>query len=94
MLVLETFAKRLRAARHAKRLTQQALATAVGSYKTDIYRLERGGVHDRISLAVLGRIGDVLGVSLDWLVRGMPAPSAQDTEDDPDATLLCAMAGP
>lgn len=67
MLTPDTFGKRLAVARHTQGLSQAALAKAVGTHTWKILRLERGS-SDRLSVAMLQRLGAVLGVSLDWLI--------------------------
>lgn len=57
----------LRTLRRTRRLTQQALAEAIGVYQPDISNLERG-VHTDVSTARLAALAQALGVPMERLV--------------------------
>ena len=63
--MLETFGKRLRQAREAKRMSIKMLSQKSGVSVSMIYSNEKGEVHPNLYTAVA--VADVLGVSLDWL---------------------------
>lgn len=74
MLVMETFAERLRVARALKQLSRAALAQAVGTNEKRIQRLENGLGVERLPHVMGQRLGNVLGVSLEWLLTGQEPP--------------------
>jgi transcriptional regulator with XRE-family HTH domain len=65
--------ERLREARIAKRLTQEALAHAIGVRAMSISRFERGELNP--SRETLMRLASALSVSTDWLLSGPPKES-------------------
>jgi transcriptional regulator with XRE-family HTH domain len=76
--------ERLLIARRRKKMSQQALARAVGVNKATIYRIETGRSAD-IPVGTLRNIAVVLEVSTDWLL-GL----SQEEEDEahPATALL------
>lgn len=99
---METFGARVRVARDAKGWTQEELARAVGARpdgKPYVYsgvvisRWEKGhgSPHDP---DVIVRVCDALGVSADWLLRGLgdPPASAADADADPPLETACEVA--
>ena len=71
--------RRLRAARDAKGLTQQALAARVGCRSETISRHERG-VFGGIDMALARRIADELGADVEHLFEGLGAEPAPDSD--------------
>src|SRR5262245_52491920 len=70
--------KRIRAFRRQKRLTQEALAKAIGCSAHTVLRYENGELLP--SLPRLLRLREVLGVTLDYLVTGQ-VPAAENVRD-------------
>lgn len=83
---MDSFAKRLRAAREARSLSQEELAKLALVSTDALARLERGSEAKTSVLADLARI---LGVSSDHLLglgEGAPSSSAPTVEDRADLT--------
>lgn len=72
-----SFGKRLTEARKAKNLSQEELATLIGTKGPAIGRYEREVAKPTIEVA--GRLADVLGVSLDFLVGKVDTALDADT---------------
>jgi len=67
---------KIRHLRVDQKLTTEALAEKADTNKATISETERG-LNNNISLPIIIRIADVLGVSIDWLVddsQGYPPP--------------------
>jgi transcriptional regulator with XRE-family HTH domain len=75
---------RIRAARNAVRLSQEAFATQILTSRRHVMRLERGD--HKPSPPMLDRIAEVTGVSVNDLVG-----SDDDEESDPVADLFTAL---
>lgn len=71
--VATEFGRRVRAARSARGLSQEALAAAAGVHRTYVGHIERGETSP--TLANLVRIAVALGVDPGDLVRGMALSS-------------------
>jgi transcriptional regulator with XRE-family HTH domain len=71
---------RLRQARELKQLSQEDLATRIGTTKQQIYRYESGV--NIPSADVLGQLAQTLEVSADYLVGLVSEPNAHLSEDD------------
>ena len=70
--------QRIRGFRRQKRLTQEALAKAIGCSAHTVLRYENGEILP--SLPRLLRLREVLGVTLDYLVTGL-VPAAENVRD-------------
>lgn len=60
---------RMREARIVAGLSQSEVARRLGVQPHTVYRYERQGLTPSVNL--LAELADTLGVSLDWLVRGV-----------------------
>jgi len=67
---LDTLPRRLEHARKAAGLNRTALATKAGLNASHVRLIEEGHREDP-SGTTLAKLADALGVSLDWLVRGV-----------------------
>ena len=74
--------KRIKQAREAKGLSQQALSNAVGVNAGQISRLERG--LNAPSGQVLSGLCEALEVTADWLLNGRSAPTGRVLELTPE----------
>ena len=72
-----SFAKRLTEARKEKGLSQDDLATLIGTKGPAVGRYERGATKPTIEVA--SRLADALGVSLDYLVGKVDTALDADT---------------
>lgn len=66
----QCFGKRLRAIRHDKLLTIEQVAEGAGLHPNYVGSVERG--ERNVSLFNIWRLANSLGVSLEWLVQGLP----------------------
>jgi len=64
-----TFSARLRHARQAKGLTQEGAARAINVTSMTVSRYELGKVESP-DAAILSRLSELYGVTVDWLLRG------------------------
>lgn len=81
--------KRIKAIREKKGITRPMLAKLLeGLYTYDaLYRLEERGVYDP-PISVINKIADILGVTLDELIRGDETTLKEDILSDPELTIL------
>ncbi len=83
-MTTETMGERIRRARKARKLLVNELDREIGTQPGYVSRLETdkfGAVgHDK-----LAKIGEVLGVSLDWLIRGEGAGPEAPRDSAPPA---------
>jgi DNA-binding XRE family transcriptional regulator len=70
--VAAAMGERVRVLRNAKEMLQQDFAERVGISKSFASEVENGVTH--VGSAILLRISEVLGVTTDFLLRGMSAP--------------------
>ena len=70
--VLRTLGHRIIAARlaHPERLSQRELAKRIGLSQKSLNLIEKDVTHDPHS-SVICRLSEVLGVSTDWLLKGV-----------------------
>lgn len=80
---LDTFGKRLRHARRARGLTQDALADAAGEGQGTISKMELGKIAKSGNVAMLAK---ALGVSVDWLALNEGPSGLEDAPDSGDLT--------
>ena len=78
---IESLPQRLTRAREAAGLNRSALALRAGLNPSHVRLIEEGEREDP-SGTTLAKLAEVLGVSLDWLVRGIgDGPAAPATDD-------------
>lgn len=66
---METFGERLRKLREKNCIGIETLAEKVDCASITIYKYESGAITP--GAAILGRIADCLGTTMDWLWRGI-----------------------
>jgi len=81
--------KKIKSIREKKGITRPMLAKLLeGLYSYDaIYKLEERGVKAP-PISVLARIAEILGVSIDDLIRWEETTAREDILSDPDLTVL------
>ncbi|MBL4754726.1 MAG: helix-turn-helix domain-containing protein [Flavobacteriales bacterium] len=79
------FKDRLKQARTQKGLSQSKLAKEIGMHVTNISRYERG--ENKPTSQALTKLGDVLGVSADYLMNGSTEDMANNSISDKELLL-------
>lgn len=67
--ILVKFGQRIRELRHALGLSQEELAERAGVHRTYVGMIERG--EKNITLKSLAKIAKALGISMDFLMKGI-----------------------
>ena len=83
IMITATTGERIRQARDRLDLTQDQLAKACGVTRSSVSQWESGGIR-RIEAAKLNAAARCLGVSLDWLLSGSEAATADRVAEGRD----------